>query len=161
MNFRYRQDDSFIHARKIDNSPQPGAIDWKRYCFDFEQEHGDDPVVDGLSLLFKDGWSYGLTPEGPEYASSEKIEELKATKIKYWQLRKNYVINERLALSAYLSELEELQSAKSLPLNMIQTNPETKEKESLPIDFEGMEKRITWLEQDSIDCDEKLKELQT
>lgn len=147
------------------------VLDWREYYLSFCQEHGD-PAEYGGRLLFEDGWTYSAFDyAGPEWPPPEDKGNLKGLKITYWRLRRETVKAEAFNLQTKLRAINGLQRGKSMPLELRYRMPgELPGATMIPLDSKGnpiimnldvgaYSERLTMLEQDVEDCDERLREL--
>jgi hypothetical protein len=137
-------------------------LDWRAYFRAFSEAHGGDPVYHGGRLLFADGWQYSSTDHaGPEWAPPESEEELRRLVRAYWKRRLQIVTAERKLLWERLKGLEQLQAAKSLPLQRTAREPDGEGRVKMvrgPLDLDGMRARLAWLADDIKWCQGKLDE---
>lgn len=95
-------------------------LDWRNYYFRFSELHGGTPIIYKGRQLFQDGWGYSLEDyAGPEYPPPEDAKELRKLQIIYWYTRWNRAKNELNFVQSRASDLKNLQSAKSAPLQHV------------------------------------------
>lgn len=100
-------------------------IDWKEYYREFQSIHGGPPVIyrvdeetgKGGWLLFRDGWRYGRSPEGPEYPPENIDRQLEMIRA-YWKIRLGVLKEEQVRLEGNIRELVQLQRGRSASLYM-------------------------------------------
>lgn len=145
-------------------------LDWRAYFRAFCEAHGEPHEVGGR-LWFEDGWSYSNTAyAGPEYPPPADPERLRRCQLDYWRQRRSEVNDERRLLASRLRGIEDLQSAKSMPLlrkvkvsedgTMPDGTPFRRARfEAAPIDAEALMVRLEGLTREQVHCETKIKEL--
>ena len=135
------------------------TLDWFAYYERFKAEHGN-PVEYKGKLLFSDGWTYSLTDYGaPEWPPPKNLMELQNLQREYWKIRLEVVQKELLVLTKTLEDLRILQELKNVPLQgRVATWDDSKRIRGELGDLElgDFEKRVKWLRDDVIECEEHL-----
>lgn len=140
-------------------------LDWRAYFMLFCEHHGGSPIHFGGRLLFADGWSYSSTDyAGPEWMPPTDPLELRELMRAYWMRRKAIVFNEARELRQEVIGLQEMQSVRKVPLQHATTNFDQETgKLSMTrgdLDLTDMIGRLSWLEEDVVECGNRLKELE-
>lgn len=141
-------------------------LDWKAYFERFCEEHGEPVEHDGR-LLFPDGWTYSATDyQGPERPPPDDPAEVSRLLRSYWSVRRDEVKKQLLALDVQLTDLDDLQRHKSLPL---QRKTEEMDyggevpkvlfgSEEVSMTLGIMRERLAWLKEELALCENKMSE---
>jgi len=144
-------------------------VDWKAYFAKFVQLHGK-PVLWGGTHLFPDGARYSSSDySGPEWRPPTEPDKLKSLQLAYWRRRQEIVQQELTFKKRRLADLQEERATRLAPLQQTRTEIEpghngskpTVKRESMDLDLDGLEQRITWLEEDLVQCKQQLQELES
>jgi hypothetical protein len=142
-------------------------MDWESYFADFCHEHGGSPMlwsdeVRGDWLIFGDGWSYSLAShEGPERPPPDDLAQRCKLLRFYWRRRRHAVRQEAERIKDDLQGLEALRAKHSRPLKTRTTWWDADARawrvdKNQEVDLDAMRKRLEWLENDLLACDNKL-----
>lgn len=138
-------------------------LDWKAYFLNFCRVHGE-PVEHGGRLLFRDGWTYSSTDyEGPEWGPPDNLVELDILVTRYWVIRQGKVSSLLNLLTHRLKLLKEIVDTHSLPLQQV-VSVETEagvRRGYKELSLSPLESRIEWVRCDLLECEVRLKELET
>lgn len=140
------------------------TLDWDAYFDAFKEAHGE-PVRWRGQLLFPDGWRYdGRDKTGEQYPPPTDTAQLHELQTCYWLSRLRLVRAERDWLREMVKGLRALERARGMPLwRRGAVFDETTGKyanRAERIDLDEWENgRLAWLEQDVLDCEERLRHL--
>jgi len=91
-------------------------LNWLAYWAEFKRIHHDHPVRWGGRFLFRDGWTYGTNPKGPEWPPPEDPVELRRLQRDYWTIRLAELRYEYADVADSLDSLRQMQDGRSATL---------------------------------------------
>lgn len=133
-------------------SPVRPELDWDAYFELFMQKHGKAVPFGENRWLFKDGWSYSmLDTAGPEYPPPQDEYQLRELK-RIWRDTYLQMLEFQLTeLSRIIFDLEELQSVRSIPLQvgMLVIDEDNEYTEvNHPLNLDGLKARAEQIRQE-------------
>lgn len=138
-------------------------IDWEQYFRDFCEAHGRYYVMYHGTMLFPDGYRYSASDyKGPEWPAPEDKDKLRHLKLIYYNRRLTIVQEEYRKMDAFIKDLTNLQRQLSCPLSQRVISKDEDGKtvvSSQRLDIELLEKRLEWLKQDVVDCENMIRSL--
>ena len=139
-------------------------LNWRAYFVQFCTEHGNDPIIYGKRLLFRDGWQYSAYDfAGPEYAPPEDSKELVNLQKTYWKEKHRLIKSERKRLEMMKDSLWNFQNTKSAALQQAISfvDEDTKKRKVMiqGLDFSIIGGRIEWLNDEEFECEKELRNL--
>ena len=140
-------------------------IDMNAYYETFKAAHGLPLEVQEGTLVFPDGWTYSAVwGDHWEKAPPKNKDDLRALLMGYWTMKRNMVRAERDRIWQEMENLKQLQSMRSLPLQMLVPEYDDEGKRvgknrSGPVDFEVLEFKHRCMNEDLAEAEDRLKEL--